>query len=123
MTRNDDTERNGREGSNERRPSLKDVSHTNPRTGESFGDAMVYRRGPTVAADGGKADTVPDAEDADADDETGTGTGADADASGSSGGRLKDVDHTPARGDVEVNRVHERGGEEIDGDENADVDE
>ncbi|WP_254534576.1 hypothetical protein [Halomarina litorea] len=94
----DDTRRNGRD--DEYRPTLGEMSHTNPQTGESFGDAMVYRRGPTVAADGGEAEAVPaDAEEA-----------AESD-------QLKDVDHTPARGDVDVNRVHERGGEATTGDD------
>ena len=35
--------------------TLGEMSHTNPYTGESFGDAMVYDRGPAVAADGGAA--------------------------------------------------------------------
>jgi hypothetical protein len=106
----DETRRNGREEStaDDNRPTLGEISHTNPRTGESFGDAMVFHRGPTVAADGGEANAVdPDEEEADADAPT-DGDGEPSDD------QLKDVDHTPARGDVDVNRVHERGGEASD---------
>ena len=37
------------------RPELGDVSHTNPYTGQVFGDTQTYGRGRTVAADGGEA--------------------------------------------------------------------
>lgn len=76
------------------RRTLAEVSHTNPKTGESFGDAMVYHRGPTVAADGGteRPDERRDPESAD--DET-----------------LADLDHTPPRDADDANTVHERGGE------------
>ncbi|MFD1515550.1 hypothetical protein [Halomarina rubra] len=73
------------------RASLADVDHTHPRTGESFGDAMVYHRGPTVAADGG---TERSGETRTEDDET-----------------LADLDHTPPRDADDANTVHERGGE------------
>ncbi|PSQ40230.1 hypothetical protein BRD07_07640 [Halobacteriales archaeon QS_9_68_42] len=35
---------------------MGDVSHTNPYTGQVFGDTQTYGRGRAVAADGGKAD-------------------------------------------------------------------
>ncbi|WP_254841365.1 hypothetical protein [Natronomonas marina] len=37
------------------KPTLGAVSHTNPYTGEAFGDTQTYDRGRTVAADGGEA--------------------------------------------------------------------
>ena len=49
---------------------MKDVDHTNPHTDETFGAA--FKRGPTVAADGDRADAEQD------DEET-----------------MEDVDHEP----------------------------
>jgi hypothetical protein len=68
--------------------TLENVSHTAPYTDEAFGDAMVYHRGPVVAADGGE-DPRREA----ADNE-----------------QLADVEHTPPHGES-VNRVYERGTE------------
>ena len=91
------------------RPTLADLSHSNPRTGERFGEAMVYRRGPAVAADGGAAGATPEdgepepAPDAESEPETKSDAGTSRD--------LRDVDHTPPRDAEGANRVHERGGE------------
>ncbi len=41
------------------RPTLADLSHTNPYTGEVFGATQMYSRGRTVAADGGERDADP----------------------------------------------------------------
>ena len=56
--------------------TLGDLSHTNPYTGEAFGETQTYTRGKQIAADGGQAEAETDAE---ADD----------------GDRISDVDHTP----------------------------
>jgi hypothetical protein len=72
-----------------KRQPMKDVSHTNPYTGETF--STVYQRGPAVA-DGGETDAR--AETADGEPE-----------------EMKDVDHTPPHGES-ANDVWERGGEE-----------
>ncbi len=82
--------------------AMKDVSHTNPYTDESFGETVVFRRGQTVAADGGER------------------TDGSRSSSGrrSDGGRreesekqtMKDVSHTPPTGDGAM-RVFERGTE------------
>ena len=102
--RGDDTAPRG-----ERR-TLADCDHTHPRTGESFGDAMVYRRGPTVAADGGEAGAgAPADADGEVPDEAGEDAEADEDADGEE--QLADIDHTPPRDAENANRVHERGGE------------
>jgi hypothetical protein len=95
--RRDDEHRRGRH-----RPTLGDLTHTNPQTGESFGDAMVYHRGPTVAADGGteRPDERQDPESAD-------------------GETLGDLDHTPPRDADDANTVHERGGEHPEEDEES----
>ncbi|MWG35693.1 hypothetical protein [Halomarina oriensis] len=101
------TTRDGRRDDEHRarhRPTLGDLSHTNPRTGERFGDAMVYHRGPTVAADGG-TERVEEGEPTEADDET-----------------LSDVEHTPPRDAADANGVHERGGEH-DEEQSDDADE
>ena len=65
---------------------MGEVSHTNPYTGETVG--QLFQRGPTVAADGGRANAV-------ADEETKR--------------TMKDVSHTPPNGSEGVNRVFERG--------------
>jgi hypothetical protein len=67
--------------------SMRDVSHTHPYTGETFG--AVYKRGPAVA-DGGKSGT-PSRESK----------------------TLGDVDHTPPHGGS-ANAVWERGEEHED---------
>jgi hypothetical protein len=77
---------------------MKAVDHTHPDTGQPFGEAVVYQRGPTVAADGGARGDDPD--------ET---TDADADEA-ADGKRMKDVDHEPPN-EADPNRVFERGTE------------
>ncbi|WP_129115880.1 hypothetical protein [Halegenticoccus tardaugens] len=72
---------------------MKDVNHTNPYTGETFGAA--FQRGPAVA-DGGAVDDRADAR---------------------SGEAMRDVDHTPLNGES-ANRVWARGANEA---EEADV--
>ena len=64
---------------------METVSHTNPYTDESFGETVVFRRGQTVVADGGRREGT----------ETQT---------------MKDVSHTPPTGDGAM-RVFERGTE------------
>ena len=66
---------------------MRDASHTNPYTGESFGETVTYSRGRVVAADGGRANAA----------EESTAMG--------------DVDHTPRRDAPDASGVYERGGE------------
>ena len=40
--------------------TMADVDHTHPVTDRPFGEACAFERGPTVAADGGDADTAPE---------------------------------------------------------------
>jgi hypothetical protein len=75
--------------------TMGDVSHTNPHTGESFGDTVTYDRGPTVVVDGGEAEAVPES-DGDADEEQET---------------MGDIAHTPPNDAPDPNAVHMRGGE------------
>jgi hypothetical protein len=79
--------------------NMKAVDHTHPDTGRPFGEAVVYQRGPTVAADGGaRGDGEADAEETDEDTEA------------TDEMRMKDVDHeAPDKSDA--NRVFERGTE------------
>ncbi|MFB6130144.1 MAG: hypothetical protein ABEJ28_04915 [Salinigranum sp.] len=74
------------------RETMADVSHTHPHTGETFGDA--FRRGPTIAADGGAPGDSPDT--------------------------MADVSHTPPHG-VGANEVWSRGAAETVEDAGADV--
>ena len=53
-TNTTETERRTTDGT-EYRPTLQDLSHTNPYTGDVFGDTQTYGRGKAVAADGGEA--------------------------------------------------------------------
>jgi len=60
-TMTEDTRRTTNRPTTERtdyRPELGDVSHTNPYTGQVFGDTQTYGRGRTVAADGGEANAA-----------------------------------------------------------------
>ncbi|MFC5367957.1 hypothetical protein [Salinirubrum litoreum] len=89
------------------RQTMKNVSHTNPNTGETFG--TVYRRGPAVA-DGGSTD----ARGTDADPAAETDETDDREP-------MREVDHTPRDGDG-ANEVWERGEEDVPEDV-GDVDE
>lgn len=75
---------------------MKAVDHTHPDTDRPFGEAVVYQRGPTVAADGGARPPEDDeaVEETDEADET----------------KMRDVDHEPPN-ETESNRVFERGRE------------
>ncbi len=59
-------------------------SHTNPYTGETVG--RLFRRGSTVAADGGRPDATAETK-----------------------RTMRDVSHTPPNGSEGVHRVFERG--------------
>jgi hypothetical protein len=67
---------------------MKEISHTNPETGETFG-YDVYRRGPAVA-DGGETRDESTTEEP-----------------------MRDVDHTPRDGDG-ANDVWKRGDGDVD---------
>ncbi|WP_254544193.1 hypothetical protein [Halomarina pelagica] len=81
------------------RPTLGELSHTNPYTDEAFGETIAYERGPAVAADGGR----------DPSREGSRSPGRE---------RLRDVSHEPPHGEG-ANRVHERG-EEAEAEERRD---
>ena len=92
MTEHDETQTD----EEQYRPTLGETSHTNPFTGEVFGNTQTYSRGKTVAADGGEADVVPEESEAETDE---------------NGEVLRDIDHTPPKGAESANAVHARGGE------------
>ncbi|MFC6717753.1 hypothetical protein ACFQGT_08945 [Natrialbaceae archaeon GCM10025810] len=86
--------------------TMKSVSHANPYTGETAG--QLFRRGPTIVADGGRADAV-DEESAEADDEPAVDDPEER--------TMKHVSHTPPNGSDGANRVFERGtrqGEDVE---------
>ncbi|GAB7013099.1 hypothetical protein JCM18549_13700 [Halolamina salina] len=66
---------------------MSEVSHTNPTTGESFGDSQVFQRGTVAMVDGGEAP-----EERDDDPEP-----------------MGDVDHTPREDAPEANDAYVRG--------------
>ncbi|MFW5939962.1 MAG: hypothetical protein ACOCQU_05900 [Halolamina sp.] len=73
------------------------VSHTNPATGESFGDSQVFHRGKVAMVDGGepgerRSETDDDGTDSNHEDEP-----------------MGDVDHTPREGAPSSNTVYTRG--------------
>jgi len=72
--------------------TMGSVNHTNPETGESFGDSQVYTRGRVAIVDGGKAEAEPD-------------EGADEAES------MGEIDHTPREDAPAASEVYERGGE------------
>ncbi|MGN8219225.1 hypothetical protein ACTG0T_12875 [Halococcus morrhuae DSM 1307] len=106
----------------ERATTMSTVDHTHPDTGRPFGDAVVYQRGPAVAADGGErtngSRTSADVPSAESERErSGREEAADAESDASAdtdesvdGERMKDVDHEPPT-QAEPNRVFERGTE------------
>jgi hypothetical protein len=88
--------------SDESNRTMGDVNHTHPYTGETFGTA--FRRGPTVAADGG---TANDASGASSDRRSDGGA---RDSASDERATMRTVDHTPPHGEG-ANRVWERGAE------------
>jgi hypothetical protein len=82
------------------RTEMKAVDHTHPDTDRPFGEAVVFERGPTVAADGGTRTT---------EDEHRTVEEEEADRD-TDEEQMKDVDHEPPD-ETESNRVFERGRE------------
>lgn len=97
------------------RTTMADVDHTHPYDDRSFG--AMFRRGPIVAADGGRADADRDSNDPspeetarDPVDETGRRIPEQTDRMDQT---MKDVSHTPPDGD-DVNSVFERGPEEAE---------
>jgi len=80
---------------------MGDVNHTNPMTGETFGDSQVFERGKVAVVDGGEAETEPE------DDEEEP---------------MGDVDHTPREGAPDAAQVYDRGVERVD-DEDEDTEE
>jgi hypothetical protein len=104
----------------ERATTMSTVDHTHPDTGRPFGDAVVYQRGPAVAADGGEPSEArrtsadgtssgSERERSERDEAAETDANVDADES-VDGERMKDVDHEPPT-QAEPNRVFERGTE------------
>ncbi|SFG16865.1 hypothetical protein SAMN04488063_1639 [Halopelagius inordinatus] len=69
------------------RNPMKEISHTHPETGDTFG-YDVYRRGPAVADGGENRENRDDGDDA--------------------AGEMSDVDHTPREGEG-ANEVWTRG--------------
>ena len=72
--------------------TLGEMSHTNPYTGQVFGDTQTYSRGNTVAADGGEADAADEEETHDDEPD-----------------RLEDVNHTPPGENDGAQRAYDRG--------------
>ena len=94
------TDRDRSERTEEYRPTLGEMSHTNPYTDEAFGDTQTFGRGQFVAADGG-ADPEREPE---REREVETRSAED-------GTSMRDVDHTPPDESDGAAPVFERGNE------------
>jgi hypothetical protein len=77
--------------------SMREISHTNPYTGEVAG--RLLSRGPTVVADGGERPSERQPAATDSTDRSGTDR------------QMKNVSHTPPNGTEDANDVFERGRE------------
>lgn len=73
--------------------TMGEISHTHPYTGETAGSSL-FRRGPAIAADGGRNEACDRSERA-----------------------MKDVSHTPPNESTDVNRVFERGRQPVENEE------
>lgn len=82
-------------------PTMRDVSHAHPETGETFGDSQVFERGTVVVADGGRSGR----RDGDGTEEP------PGDADDHDDEPMRDVDHTPREDAPGTNEVYARGGE------------
>lgn len=91
--------------------AMKNVDHTHPDTDRPFGEAVVFARGPAVAADGGERKESERTDGARTSGEENENTEAEDDGTE----QMKDVDHEPPN-DAEANRVFERGREGRDDD-------
>lgn len=74
---------------------MSGVSHTNPWTGDPFGESQMFTRGRVIVADGGDAEAEQAGQAAEPDDKA----------------RVRDVDHTPRENAPDASTVYERGGE------------
>jgi len=94
--------------------TMRSVSQRNPADPE-HAVGTVFRRGPTVVADGGErgagATQRPDGGEDEEEDE------GDRDRRTADGQTMKDVDQTPPDEDASANRVWERGGEPAPGED------
>jgi len=100
----DDREPTNRRATNSERTAkqrtMSEVNHTNPMTGETFGDSQVFERGKVVIVDGGEAESRD--EDEDGEDEP-----------------MGEVDHTPRKGAPDASEVYDRGVERVEEDEDS----
>lgn len=78
---------------------MRDASHTNPYTDESFGDSVAYSRGRVAVVDGGRADAADEEDEAETEPEAETAE------------TIGDVDHTPQRDAPDASGVYQRGAE------------
>lgn len=90
MSRHTNDDRRNRRETSQR--TMGEVNHTNPRTGETFGDSQVFERGKVAVVDGGEAQA--EAEE-DHDDEP-----------------MGEIDHTPREDAPSAEAVYTRGEED-----------
>jgi|AntRauTorcE11898_2_1112593.scaffolds.fasta_scaffold22121_2 hypothetical protein len=110
MTRHTTDDRPNRRETTQR--TMGEVTHTNPKTGETFGDSRVFERGKVAIVDGGTAKAADEAEATDG-DETEDG---EEEAMG-------DIDHTPRENAPSTKAVYTRGKGASETDSDADADE
>lgn len=104
MTRHTTDDRPNRRETTQR--TMGEVTHTNPMTGEAFGDSQVFERGKVAIVDGGEAETGDEAE---------------ADESDEEEEAMGDIDHTPRENAPSTKAVYTRGEKPSDADTDADA--
>ena len=88
---------------------MGEVNHTNPMTGETFGDSQVFERGKVAIVDGGEAEaTAEDTDEADEDDHEEEEP-------------MGDIDHTPRENAPSAEAVYTRGEKAPEADPDADA--
>jgi hypothetical protein len=106
------TEERTDDATEEYRPTLGELSHTNPYTDDAFGETQTYGRGRVVAADGGRDPEREREPEPEVETETEAEAEAEAEAEeGPDGATLQDVDHTPPDDGDGAAPVYERGHE------------
>ncbi|MBP1987271.1 hypothetical protein [Halolamina salifodinae] len=115
MSRHTTDDRENRRETSQR--TMGGVNHTNPMTGETFGDSQVFERGKVAVVDGGTSDRHPSADGGEAGE---AANGADEDDHDDE--PMGEIDHTPREDAPSAEAVYTRG-EEDPAVESADVEE
>lgn len=89
--------------------TLGELSHTNPYTGETFGDTQTYTRGRLVATDGGDTAVAGNSSSSPATTDVTEADTVDSDATTER--TLGDISHTPPRNAPRASAAYMQGNE------------